>query len=256
MRTFWDRAADENALYFIDNSLDYRRPDEARFWREGERELDTLLRAVGATLRPGDDVVEIGCGIGRLTRVLARRAVTVRALDVSPRMLELARRHGAGVDNVEWLLGDGASLDGIADASADAVVSHVVFQHIPDPAVTLGYVREMGRVLRPGGWAAFQVSNDPWIHRRRRGREGLRIRLAAMLGRGQGARRTRPGSARRSTSTSCAAPPPTAAWRSSGRVAREPSSASCSRAEAAPRPRPVRAPPAGRGTGRSGRGSG
>ena len=128
--------------------------------------------------------MEIGCGIGRLTRVVARRAATVRALDVSPRMLELARKHGAELENVEWLLGDGTSLDGIADASADAVVSHVVFQHIPDPAVTLGYVREIGRVLRPEGWAAFQVSNDPAIHRRRTGREGLRIRLAALLGRG------------------------------------------------------------------------
>ena len=186
MREFWDRAADENALYFIDNSLDYRRPDAERFWHEGERELDTLLGAVGATLRPADEVVEIGCGIGRLTRVVARRAATVRALDVSPRMLELARKHGAELENVEWLLGDGTSLDGIADASADAVVSHVVFQHIPDPAVTLGYVREIGRVLRPEGWAAFQVSNDPAIHRRRTGREGLRIRLTALLGRGPG----------------------------------------------------------------------
>jgi SAM-dependent methyltransferase len=184
MRDFWDRAADENALYFVDNSLDYRRPDAERFWRDGERELDTLLAAVGARLEPGDDVVEIGCGVGRLTRVLARRAGTVRGLDVSPRMLELAREHCAGLERVEWLLGDGVSLGGIGDASADAVVSHVVFQHIPDPAVTLGYVREIGRVLRPGGWAAFQVSNDPWIHRRRTGREGVRIRLAAMLGRG------------------------------------------------------------------------
>jgi SAM-dependent methyltransferase len=184
MRDFWDRAADENAMFFVDNSLDYRRPDGERFWRDGETQLDALLGAVGVALEPGDDVVEIGCGVGRLTRVLARRAATVRALDVSPRMLELAREHGAGLDNVEWLLGDGTSLAGIADAGADAVVSHVVFQHIPDPAVTLGYVREMGRVLRPGGWAAFQVSNDPRIHRRRTGREGLRIRLAALLGRG------------------------------------------------------------------------
>jgi SAM-dependent methyltransferase len=184
MRDFWDRAAAENPLYFVDNSLDYRHPDAERFWQHGESELDTLLGAVGATLGPGDDVVEIGCGVGRLTRVLARRAATVRALDVSPRMLELAREHGAGLEGVEWLLGDGVSLEVIGDASADAVVSHVVFQHIPDPAVTLGYVREIGRVLRPGGWAAFQVSNDPRIHRRRTGREGLRIRLAALLGRG------------------------------------------------------------------------
>jgi SAM-dependent methyltransferase len=186
MREFWDRAADENALFFVDNTLDYRSPDSERFWKTGEQQLDTLLGAVGAVIEPGDEVVEIGCGVGRLTRVIARRAESVRALDVSPRMLELARREHPQPGNVEWLLGDGVSLGGIEDESADAVISHVVFQHIPDPAVTLGYVREIGRVLRPGGWAAFQVSNDPVIHRRRTGREGLRIRLHALLGRGPG----------------------------------------------------------------------
>jgi SAM-dependent methyltransferase len=183
MREFWDRAADENAMFFVDNSLDYRRPDADRFWREGEAQLDTLLGAVRVTLEPGDDVVEIGCGIGRLTRVLARRAATVRALDVSPRMLDLAREHGAGIENVEWLLGDGTSLAGIADASADAVVSHVVFQHIPDPEVTLGYVREIGRVLRGGGFAFFGISNAPEIHRRRPLASRVRLGLRTALGR-------------------------------------------------------------------------
>jgi SAM-dependent methyltransferase len=41
-----------------------------------------------------------------------------------------------------------------------------VFQHFPDPAIGLGYVRELGRVLRPGGWAAIQIPNDPAAHRR------------------------------------------------------------------------------------------
>lgn len=87
-------------------------------------------------------------------------------------------------DNVEYLLGDGESFRGIEDASADACVSHVVFQHIPDPEITLAYVREIGRVLRPGGWAAFQVSNDHRIHRRRTGLEGLGIWGRALIGRG------------------------------------------------------------------------
>ena len=65
-------------------------------------------------------------------------------------------------------------------ASVTACVSLVVFQHIPDPAITLGYIREIGRVLRPGGWAAFQVSNDPWIHRRRFDRDQWRVRIGAL----------------------------------------------------------------------------
>ncbi|MDX6667890.1 MAG: hypothetical protein QOK04_1270 [Solirubrobacteraceae bacterium] len=184
MRSFWDRRAAENALYFVDNQLDYRHPDAQDFWGHGEYELDELLDSVGAKVLPTDEVVDIGCGVGRLTRVLAQRGASARAIDVSPEMLRLAREYGRELDNVEWLLGDGVSLGGIADSSADVCISHVVFQHIPDPQITLGYVREIGRVLRPGGWAAFQVSNYPELHHRRTGREALGIRLRALLGLG------------------------------------------------------------------------
>jgi SAM-dependent methyltransferase len=118
-----------------------------------------------------------------MTRVLAERAATVRALDVSARMLELAREHNPRLDNVQWVLGDGESLAGIETASADVCHSDVVFQHIPDPEVTLGYVAEIGRVLRPGGWAAFQVSNAPAIHQLGRVTR-LRVEVRAALGRG------------------------------------------------------------------------
>jgi SAM-dependent methyltransferase len=97
--------------------------------------------------------------------VLAERAAHVHALDVSAEMVRRARELSPDLANVSWLVGNGTDLAPIADSSADGVVSHVVFQHIPDPAVTVGYVREMGRVLRPGGWAAFQLSNDPTVHR-------------------------------------------------------------------------------------------
>jgi len=59
-------------------------------------------------------------------------------------------------------------------------VSVVVLQHMPDPALTLGYVREVGRALRPGGWAALQVSNDHGGHRRW---VGIRHQIKALAGR-------------------------------------------------------------------------
>jgi SAM-dependent methyltransferase len=183
MARFWDERARENALYFIDNTLAYGDPEEARFWANGQRELDELLGAVGIGLSPADHVLEIGCGVGRMTRTIASRVRSVVALDASAEMLEGARRRNAGLENVEWLLGDGESLTGVPDASITACVSHVVFQHIPDPAVTLGYIREIGRVLAPGGWAAFQVSNDPRIHRWRWDRMQWKVRIGSLLGR-------------------------------------------------------------------------
>lgn len=184
MRRFWDDRARENALFFVDSQLQYADPDCERFFANGEHSLDVMLDALGVALASSDRVVEIGCGAGRQTRALAARAAHVRALDVSEVMLARAQELSPGLDNVEWLPGDGTSLAGVEAASADACVSYVVFQHLPDAGLTLGYVSEMGRVLRPGGWAAFQLSNDSSIHRPRGGRERLGTALRGLIGRG------------------------------------------------------------------------
>jgi len=166
MRRFWDDRARENAYYYVDNRLDYGDPDTEQFWTEGQADLDALLEIAGTSLDAGDRVVEIGCGIGRLTREIAGRVASVEAIDISETMLELARKENPHLSNVNWVLGDGESLSPLADGSVDVCLSHVVFQHIPDPEITLGYVAEMGRVLVPGGWAVFQISNQPLIHDR------------------------------------------------------------------------------------------
>ena len=96
-----------------------------------------------------------------MTAALARRFARVVALDVAPSMLERARVHLADADNVVFVLGDGTDLGVVADASVDLVFSYIVLQHIPDPAITERCIRDMGRVLRPGGHAWFQCNNLP-----------------------------------------------------------------------------------------------
>jgi SAM-dependent methyltransferase len=168
MERYWNRRAREDPFRYVDNRRwDWDKNLDA-FWQEGERVIEGLLGGLGVELSGQEDVVEIGCGVGRLTRVLARRARSVQAIDVSADMLAHARRHHAELENVTWIHGDGETLGGLPDGAFDACVSFVVFQHLPEPELTYGYVREMGRVLRPGGWAAFQVSNDPQVHRRPR----------------------------------------------------------------------------------------
>jgi SAM-dependent methyltransferase len=197
MRAFWDARAREEPYFFIDDRRRYRDPELETFWREGERDLDRLLELLGRAVAPGDVVLEVGCGIGRLTRPLAARAGAIEpggagcvlALDVSAEMIDRARRHHSDLERVQWIVGDGRTLAPVPDGSVDAAVSHVVFQHIPDPAITLGYVTELGRVLRPGGWAAFQVSNNPAIHRRRHGLAERWRAARAQLGAGPRGRR-------------------------------------------------------------------
>jgi SAM-dependent methyltransferase len=160
MGRFWDERARDDALFYVDD----RGLRGDAFWAGGEEVVEVFATRLGWTVGPRDTVVEIGCGVGRITRALAAHCHEVLAVDVSAEMLTRARE--LEIVNVRWLLGDGRTLP-VPDASADGVFSHVVFQHVPDPAITLGYVGEMGRVLRPGGWAVFQVSDDARVHRRR-----------------------------------------------------------------------------------------
>jgi SAM-dependent methyltransferase len=99
-----------------------------------------------------------------MTRAIAFRAASVVGVDVSAEMVAAAEQALAGVANATVVVGNGTDLSGFADASFDVCYSFIVFQHIPDPAVTCGYVEEIGRVLRPGGWAVFQVSEQPERH--------------------------------------------------------------------------------------------
>jgi SAM-dependent methyltransferase len=184
MEAYWDLRAGEDPFFYVDTRQALGAPDEEAFWRAGEEVVDHLLESFGLSLRPTEVVVEIGCGIGRLTRALAHRVGSVDALDVSQTMLDHARKHNPELGNVRWIHGDGSTLAPLTGASYDACVSFVVFQHLPTPELTYGYVREIGRVLRPGGWGVFQVSNDPRVHQPPTGWPRLKQRLLSLTRRG------------------------------------------------------------------------
>ena len=110
MRSFWDERAREDAFFFVDDRLRYGDPDLDSFWAEGRTVVDRIMGLLGTGLDRADEVVEIGCGVGRLTRALAEDAARVVAIDVSEQMIELARKHNPEIENVEWIVGDGESL--------------------------------------------------------------------------------------------------------------------------------------------------
>src|SRR3954451_7647795 len=72
MERLWDARAREDAFWFVDSRLTYGSPDEPAFWSGGEASLERLLAVLGAQIEPEMTVVDLGCGVGRLTRPLAR----------------------------------------------------------------------------------------------------------------------------------------------------------------------------------------
>jgi SAM-dependent methyltransferase len=163
MREDWDERARLDAEGFI-----YTRDSEndiADFGRSGLANYNQLVRPYLPVLlrgRPASqcDVVEIGCGTGRMTEWFARDFRKVAALDVSPAMIEAARQRLGHLSNIRFHAGSGADLAPVADESADLVFSYIVFQHVPSRAVIENYVREAARVLRTGGMFKFQVNGD------------------------------------------------------------------------------------------------
>ncbi|MGF1432209.1 methyltransferase domain-containing protein [Kitasatospora sp. LaBMicrA B282] len=103
-------------------------------------------------LRPGQTVLDIGCGPGTITADLAELVGPtgrVVAVDSSAEVLAQAADHvaGRGLTNVEFAVGDVHRLE-YADGTFDVVHAHQVLQHVADPVAAL---RELRRVLAPGG---------------------------------------------------------------------------------------------------------
>lgn len=93
-----------------------------------------------------ESALEIGCGGGAFTRLLAARARSVLALDLSPEMIRLARSRSAGRRNIEYRAGDALRL-ALPGEGFDCVVSIATLHHLPtEQALT-----KMKDALKPGG---------------------------------------------------------------------------------------------------------
>ena len=117
-----------------------------------------LLAAVAA--KPGETVLDLAAGTGDVTEALAQSGAHVICTDVSPVMVEAARRRG--IPGVDHRVMDMQAID-LPDSSVDGVVSRYGYMLVPDAALAL---RETRRVLRPGGRLSFATwapaKENPW----------------------------------------------------------------------------------------------
>jgi|SRR5436190_13382612 len=170
MRTTWDAAAASDRVeHYVGD------PATAR------SELESVFSRLGADPHHGV-CVEVGCGFGRMTGVLAERFDRVIAVDVSPKMLELAAGN-VRAGNVEFALVSGSWLESLDDGVADVVVCYLVLQHLPHRTVVASYLAEFARVLAPGGQAFVQlpVLAYGWRPRAFRRARGLLVPAAAAV---------------------------------------------------------------------------
>jgi ubiquinone/menaquinone biosynthesis C-methylase UbiE len=142
--------------------------DEAALQSTGEETLRFLQNSVG--IGKDDVVLEIGCGVGRVGKVVAPLCRKWIGCDVASNMLSLTAQRLKDLSNVELVELSGYDLSGVANASVDLVYCTVVFMHL-EPWDRYNYVVEAFRVLRPkgriyvdninlcsgGGWEVFEA---------------------------------------------------------------------------------------------------
>lgn len=125
---------------------------------------DALLDAAG--VGEGTAVLDLGCGAGGAGLAAARRVGTggsVVLSDVAPAMVAAAGRRATGMPQVATAIFDQSAIDA-PDGRFDAVISRHALMFVEDPATV---IREIGRVLRPGGryatmtWAPRE--QNPWL---------------------------------------------------------------------------------------------
>lgn len=107
---------------------------------------ETLVEALGP--HPGELWLDVGCGAGNLAELAAGAGASVTGIDLSPRLVEVAKERAAAEGyEIDYRVGDAESLD-VGDASFDVVVSCFAAIFAPDHERV---ARELGRVCRSGG---------------------------------------------------------------------------------------------------------
>ncbi len=150
MRRDWDARARKNPRAYI-NWPDVADQEEA-FFASGRADYERYVRPFLARMRfdaSGKTALEIGCGVGRITRSLLEDFGRVIGVDVSPEMIGLVKAHGW--PRATFFAVSGRDLAEVESESVDFVFSFAVFQHVPDKDAILHYFQETARVLRPGG---------------------------------------------------------------------------------------------------------
>ncbi|CAB4933097.1 unannotated protein [freshwater metagenome] len=152
---FWDARAREDAQrYSVPGGA---RVAPATFDGSGEAVLRALESTLGLTTDGAGVALDLGCGAGRVTPALAARADQVVAVDVSQRMLDEAEARVGSSDAVRYVHADAGEIPQLPAAVVDVALVLGVLPHLPTAKLVAAVLHELGRVLAPGGVAAFDV---------------------------------------------------------------------------------------------------
>jgi SAM-dependent methyltransferase len=123
-------------------------------------DLEAELGRLKAEQRGNWRALEIGCGSGRLMRPMSRHFLEIHGVDVAADAVRQARENLQDVPHAHPREIHGTSLEDFGDQSFDFVYSFALFPYIPSRELVLAFLREIHRVLRPGGLVRLQFNGS------------------------------------------------------------------------------------------------
>jgi SAM-dependent methyltransferase len=171
----WNVMAELDPLWAIlsDPEKKFGKWEREEFLESGDREAERMVamcKLNGIDMSYGR-FLDFGCGVGRMTRAFSNLFTACVGIDVSEKMVELARRLNADRPHCEFIVSATPTLP-FADRSFDFIFSVLVLQHLPRKMI-LGYVSEFIRVAKNDGVIVFQLPNELPFRRRIQGRRRL-----------------------------------------------------------------------------------
>jgi SAM-dependent methyltransferase len=156
----WDELADLDGLWAIlsEPGKRHNRWQADEFFATGASEVEDLIGWAGEHGLPTgrERALDVGCGVGRLTRALAAHFGTCLGIDISPRMIDEARAHNVGLGNVSFAV---AGAQHLSCGEFDLVMSRLVLQHLSSQKEIVRAIDALAAAVRPGGGAlVFDVT--------------------------------------------------------------------------------------------------
>ena len=162
MKKEWNERTKMNPLFVI--ATDHSETEED-FWNSGIDECNDILginteryqKIIENKDTSSMNVLEIGCGIGRILIPMRKIFGNVTGIDISSEMVQLGQKYVSDIPNCSIVENNGTDLAEFSDNSFDFCYSFIVFQHIPEKKIVENYIKEVSRILKPSCLFRFQV---------------------------------------------------------------------------------------------------
>ena len=162
MKKEWNERTKMNPLFVI--ATDHSETEED-FWNSGIDECNDILgisteryqKIIENKDTSSMNILEIGCGIGRILIPMRKIFGNVTGIDISSEMVLLGQKYVSDIPNCSIIENNGVDLSEFSDNSFDFCYSFIVFQHIPEKQIVENYIKEVSRILKLGCLFRFQV---------------------------------------------------------------------------------------------------